>query len=198
MSLRMHLGRRGSLLVDRPTGLRLVRLEHPILLEAEMAALRNMAGVQAVTVPALGNPVGGPDALRSALDHSCRAAGRAAGHGACIPVLSDRDADRDHPPIPMLPAVGAVHQHLLRKGLRTRVGLVAEAGDAWDVHHFAALIGYGAEAVHSWLALPSGQALVPGGEGQTKFRAAVEKGLLKGPSTKAGTATLPVCRAPNI
>src|SRR2546425_10604759 len=89
----------------------------------------------------------------------------------------------------MLLAVGAVHQHLLRKGLRTRVGLVAEAGDAWDVHHFAALIGYGAEAVHSWLALASVQALFPGGEGQKKFRAAAEKGLLKVLS-KMGISTL--------
>src|SRR6059036_1147038 len=170
MSLRMHLGRRGSLLVDRPTGLRLVRLEHPVLLEAEMAALWNVAGVQAVTLPALWNAAGRPEALRTALDQLCRAAGRAAGHGACILVLSDRDADRDHPPIPMALAVGAVHQHLLRKGLRTRVGLVAAAGDAWDVHHFAALIGYGAE-------------------GQMKFRAAVEKGLLKVLS-KMGISTL--------
>src|SRR5437879_9116332 len=154
-----------------------------------MAALRNMAGVQAVTVPALWNPAGGPDALRSALDQLCRAAGRAAGHGACILVLSDRDADRDHPPIPMLLAVGAVHQPLLRKGVRTRVGLVAEAGDAWDVHHFAALIGYGAEAVHPWLALASVEALFSDGEGQTRFRAAAEKGLLKVLS-KMGISTL--------
>src|SRR2546422_5941918 len=54
-------------------------------------------------------------------------------------LFRSRAADRDRPPIPMLLAMGAVHQHLLRKGLRTRVGLVAEAGDAWDVHHFAAL-----------------------------------------------------------
>src|SRR5206468_1816555 len=109
--------------------------------------------------------------------------------GACILVLSDHHADRDHPPIPMALAVGAVHQHLLRKGLRTRVGLVAAAGDAWDVHHFAALIGYGAEAVHPWLALASVQALCPGGEGQMKFRAAAEKGLLKVLS-KMGISTL--------
>jgi len=189
MSLRMHLGRRGSLLVDRPTGLRLVRLEHPVLLATEMAALRNVAGVQAVTVPALWNAAGGPNALCRALDQLCRTAGRAAGHGACILVLSDRDADRDRPPIPMLLAVGAVHQHLLRKGLRMRVGLVAEAGDAWDVHHFAALIGYGAEAVHPWLALASVQALFSDGEGQTRFRAAAEKGLLKVLS-KMGISTL--------
>src|SRR2546428_251060 len=154
-----------------------------------MAALWNVAGVQAVTLPALWNPDGGPEALRIALDQLCRAAGRAAGHGACILVLSDHHADRDHPPIPMALAVGAVHQHLLRKGLRTRVGLVAAAGDAWDVHHFAALIGYGAEAVHPWLALASVQALCPGGEGQMKFRAAAEKGLLKVLS-KMGISTL--------
>src|SRR2546425_5702635 len=154
-----------------------------------MAALRNVAGVQAVTVPALWTAAGGPNALCSALDQLCRTAGRAAGHGACILVLSDRDADRDRPPIPMLLAVGAVHQHLLRKGLRTRVGLVAEAGDAWDVHHFAALIGYGAEAVHPWLALASVQALFSDGEGQTRFRAAAEKGLLKVLS-KMGISTL--------
>src|SRR5207247_2353089 len=179
----------GSLLVDGPTGLRLVRLEHPVLLEAEMAALWNVAGVQAVTLPALGNRDGGPEALRIALDQLCRAARRAAGHGACILVRSDHHADRDHPPIPMALAVGAVHQHLLRKGLRTRVGLRAAAGDPWDVHHFGALIGYGAEAVHPWLALASVQALCPGGEGQMKFRAAAEKGLLKVLS-KMGISTL--------
>src|SRR6059036_3519053 len=189
MSLRMHLGRRGSLLVDRPTGLRLVRLEHPVLLEAEMAALWNVVGVQAVTLPALWNPDGGPEALRTALDQLCRAAGRAAGHGACILVLSDRDADRDHPPIPMLLAVGAVHQHLLRKGLRTRVGLVAEAGDAWDVHHFAALIGYGAEAVHPWLALESVQEQVAEDDARVRFRSAAEAGLRKILS-KMGISTL--------
>ena len=66
------------------------------------------------------------------------------------------------------------HQHLLRQGLRTRVGLAAEAGDAWDVHHFAALIGYGAEAVHPWLALASVRArLTP--QARTGFRTAAEK-----------------------
>src|SRR5947207_10505718 len=88
----------------------------------------------------------------------------------------------------MLVAIGAVHQHLLHQGLRTRLGLAAEAGDAWDVHHFAALIGYGAEAVHPWLALASLRArLTP--EAPTAFRAAAEKGLLKILS-KMGISTL--------
>ena len=68
-------------------------------------------------------------------------------------MISDRAADAAHAPIPMLLAIGAVRQHLVHTGLRARVGLVAEAGDAFDIHHFATLIGYGAEAMHPWLAL---------------------------------------------
>src|SRR5213593_3128228 len=189
MSLRMHLGRRGSLLADRPVGLRLVRNEHPVLLAEEMAALRTVAGVQAVTLDATWRAAGGPGALRGMLEALCRAAGRAVRQGARILILSDRAADREHAAVPMLVAVGAVHQHLLRKGLRTRLGLVAEAGDAWDVHHVAALIGYGAEAVHPWLALESVRALVAGDDAPATFRAAAEKGLLKILS-KMGISTL--------
>src|SRR5467141_1952991 len=188
MSLRMHLGRRGSLLADSPAALRLVRTEHPILLEDEIAALRNLAGNQGVTLPALWRPASGADALRAALDVLCTAAERAVRLGARILIVSDRDADGEHPPIPMLLAIGAVHQHLLRQGLRTRLGLAAEAGDAWDVHHFAALIGYGAEAVHPWLALASVRARLTT-EARAGFRAAAEKGLLKILS-KMGISTL--------
>src|SRR5437870_5731257 len=196
MSLRMHLGRRGSLLADRPDGLRLVRNEHPVLLAEENAALRIGAGVQAVALDATWNaaPPAGPDALRAALDGLCRAAGRAVREGARIVVLSDRAADRERAPLPMLLAVGAVHQHLLANGLRTQLGLVAEAGDAWDVHHFAALIGYGAEAVHPWLALEVVRAQAEADaeaddDARVRFRGAAEKGLLKIIS-KMGISTL--------
>src|SRR5438094_937034 len=148
-------------------------------------------------------PMGG-GGLRAALDRLCRAAGRAVGEGARILILSDRTAGPDRPPIPMLLAVGAVHRHLVQNGLRTRLGLVAEAGDAWDVHHFAALIGYGAEAVHPWLALQSVHALFADEkagateaspprptpeEARRKFCAAAEQGLLKVLS-KMGISTL--------
>ena len=189
MSLRMHLGRRGSLLSDRPTGLRLVRNEHPVLLEDEMASLRSLVGAQAVTLDATWQAAGGPESLCAALDALCRAAGSAVQEGAQIIAISDRAADRERAPVPMLLAVGAVHQHLLRKGRRTRVSLVAEAGDAWDVHHFAALIGFGAEAVHPWLALESVARHVENENGPAKFRVAAEKGLLKILS-KMGISTL--------
>src|SRR2546426_2247324 len=193
MSLRMHIGRRGSLLADRPAGLRLVRNEHPVLLAEEIAALRTGAGAQVVTLdttwsasPLVG---GGPDAVRAALDGLCRSAGNAVREGARIVILSDRAAGRERAPLPMLLAVGAVHQHLLEHGLRTRLGLIAEAGDAWDVHHFAALIGYGAEAVHPWLALESVQVQVAEDDASLRFRAAAEAGLLKILS-KMGISTL--------
>src|SRR5690348_1439039 len=114
MSLRMHLGRRNSLLADGLAGLRLVRNEHPVLLAEGLAALRAVAGAQAVTLggswPTAGGGGGGGDAMRGALDGLCSAAARAVRQGARIVILSDRGADRERAPLPMALAVGAVHQ----------------------------------------------------------------------------------------
>ena len=207
MSLRMHLGRRGSPLLERASYARMLRLEHPILLAEEMSALRNVAGFSTVTLDAVWNPARGASGLRSALTGLRRAAERAARRGAHILVISDRGANERRAPIPMLLAIGAVRQHLVHVGLRARVGLVAEAGDAFDIHHFATLIGYGAEAVHPWLALESlgGKAGKREGgaagqlpqviedptpeQGRLSYRAAAEKGLLKILS-KMGISTL--------
>ncbi|HET8833986.1 MAG TPA: glutamate synthase large subunit, partial [Gemmatimonadales bacterium] len=208
MSLRMHLGRRGSPLLERPVYARMLRLEHPVLLPEEMAALRNVAGFSTVTLDAVWDTSRGVDGLRPALTALRRAAERAARRGAHILVISDRAATATHAPIPMLLAIGAVRQHLVHTGLRARVGLVAEAGDAFDIHHFATLIGYGAEAVHPWLALATldglfGEPREPSrrereadatprpspAEARSQFRSAAEKGLLKILS-KMGISTL--------
>ncbi len=211
MSLRMHLGRRGSPLLERPSYARMLRIEHPVLLPDEMAALHNVAGFSAVTLDALWDPAEGPEGLRSALLRLRREAERAARRGARILILSDRGVNERRAPLPMLLAIGAVRSHLVHTGLRARVGLVAEVGDALDIHHFAALIGYGAEAVHPWLALVTiddtfGRAAAgPAGgraererdaeprptpdEARRRFRSAAEKGLLKILS-KMGISTL--------
>ena len=198
MSLRMHLGRRGSPLLERPSYARMLRLEHPILLPEEMSALRNVAGFSTVTLDAVWNPAKGTGALVPALTALRRAAERATRRGAHILVVSDRAAGEDLAPIPMLLAIGAVRQHLVHTGLRARVGLVAETGDAFDVHHFATLFGYGAEAVHPWLALESvgrdgqrrsGAAGQDQREARVQYRAGAEKGLLKILS-KMGISTL--------
>ena len=66
--------------------------------------------------------------------------------------MQDRAIDSEHAPIPSLLATAAVHHHLIRKGLRGQVGIVVEAGDVWEVHHFACLIGFGATAINPYLA----------------------------------------------
>ena len=78
-----------------------------------------------------------------------------------ILILTDRGMDRDHVAIPAPLALSAVHQHLVREGLRTATGLVVETGSAREVHHFAVLAGYGAEAVHPYLALETLEQLFP-------------------------------------
>jgi glutamate synthase (ferredoxin) len=166
MSLRMHLGRRGSPLLERPTYARMLRLEHPLLLAEEMTALRNVAGFSTVTLDAVWDSRKGVAGLKPALTALRRAAERAARRGAHILIISDRAANDRRAPIPMLLAIGAVRQHLVHTGLRARVGLVAEVGDAFDIHHFACLIGYGAEAVHPWLALESVDSLFSGEAGR--------------------------------
>ncbi|MCX7945385.1 MAG: glutamate synthase-related protein [Hydrogenophilus sp.] len=104
--------------------------------------------------------------------------------GYNILILSDRLVDRDRVAVPALLALSAVHQHLVNKGLRTRTGLVVETGSAREVHHFAVLAGYGAEAVHPYLALLTLREMAGGDEAvaekyQKHFIKAVGKGLLK-------------------
>uniref|UniRef100_UPI002CB5801F glutamate synthase central domain-containing protein n=1 Tax=Accumulibacter sp. TaxID=2053492 RepID=UPI002CB5801F len=104
--------------------------------------------------------------------------------GSSILIISDRRIDREHVAIPVLLATSAVHQHLVMKGLRTRVGLVVETGAARETHHFAVLAGYGAEAVHPYLVLETIQQMVGGGAEKgdkaiKHFIKGVGKGLLK-------------------
>ena len=193
MSLRMHLGRRGSPLLERPQYARMLRVEHPVLLPEEMSALRAFPGYLAATLDTTCPVQARPEALEAALDALCRRAESAIRKGARLIVLSDRKVSTDRAPIPALLALGAVRQHLVRAGLRDRVGLIVEAGDAMEQHDIAALIGYGAEAVHPWLAMESVATLFSEAHGttdtdaerprpaeaQSRYRAAVEKGLLK-------------------
>jgi len=206
MSLRMHLGRRGSPLEERPSHARMLRVEHPVLLPDEMRALRELALFDVRTLDATFPVAAGPSGLEVALGALAREAELLVRRGARIVILSDRGASAARVPVPMLLAVGAVRQHLVARGLRARVGLVAESGDAFDPHHVAALVGYGAEAVHPWLAMETVAAMfaeapdhgrrdqeaverpLPG-DALAHLRSALEKGLLK-ILAKSGIATL--------
>jgi glutamate synthase domain-containing protein 2/glutamate synthase domain-containing protein 3 len=95
----------------------------------------------------------GREAIEARLASLCAQAEDAVRSGISIIVVSDRQIDRERVAIPALLALSAIHQHLVTKGLRTSAGLVVETGSAREVHHFALLGGYGAEAVHPYLAL---------------------------------------------
>lgn len=157
MSLASFVGNNGNILDENPRHCHTVALPHPVLRNVELEKLRSIdTGVfQAKTLQTYFRADGHPGSLRKGLDRLCKYAADAASDGFEVLVLSDRAIDSEHAAIPSLLAVSAVHHYLIRKGLRGRVGIVVEAGDVWEAHHFACLIGYGATAINPYLALSS-------------------------------------------
>jgi glutamate synthase (ferredoxin) len=184
MSLRVTLGARGRTLgPENQAGLDLARRQHPAtvghdhpLLELESPVLGTgeLARVLESAV-VLDATVGPGEDLRGAIERVCDDAVAAAGG---IVVLCDRRAGRSRLPIPMVLAVGAVHERLLREGQRMQKDLVAIAGDAIDVHDVACLITAGASAVHPYLALATARQQ-EGDDPEHRYRHAIEHGLLK-------------------
>ncbi len=190
-----HLGRQRNLLDATPAHCHRVFLDSPVLTAAELAALGRLAadGIHARTLD-LGFSPG--QSLAGALEALRQAAERAVKDGCEIIILSDRATGPSRLPIPSLLATGAVHHHLLRKGLRIATGLVVDSGEPCLVHHFCTLFGYGADAVHPWLAWRSVDQLVAEGvldgdaaAARQAYRKAVEGGLLK-VMAKMGISTL--------
>jgi glutamate synthase (NADPH/NADH) large chain len=157
MSLATFVGNNGNLLQEDPLSCHCVALKHPVLSNHELEKLRSIdTGIfQAKTLQTYFRANGKPGSLKAGLERLCRYAVDAVNDGFEVLILSDRAIDSEHAPIPSLLAVSAVHHHLIRKGLRGQVGLVVEAGDVWEVHHFAALIGFGATAINPYLVLSS-------------------------------------------
>ena len=130
----------------------------------------------------------GLDSLKTALDRLCDQASKAIEEGYSVIILSDRGVDERWAPIPSLLATGAVHHHLIREGTRTKAGLVVDSGEPREVHHFSLLIGYGAGAVHPYLALNTVRDLSISGElngtkpdyAEKNFIKANEKGRAEG------------------
>ncbi|MCJ2104385.1 glutamate synthase large subunit [Methylobacterium sp. E-041] len=157
MSLVSFIGPRPNLL-DMEGASRRKRLEvrQPILTNTDLEKIRSIGHFEDrfdtktldITYPA----ETGAAAMNGALDRLCDRAEVAVRGGYNIIVLSDRAVGPDRIPIPALLATAAVHNYLIRKGLRTSVGLVVESGEPREIHHFACLAGYGAEAINPYLA----------------------------------------------
>ncbi|HEU5088816.1 MAG TPA: glutamate synthase central domain-containing protein, partial [Roseiflexaceae bacterium] len=161
MSLAVGLGRRGNLLEETPQHARLLRLPSPVLTDEHLEQIRTHrdAAFSSAVLPALFPASKGPDGLAQALDELEARAEAAARNNKVMLIISDRGINAEQAPIPALLALGAVHQHLIRTGLRTAVSLIVESGEPREVHHLACLIGMGAEAVNPYLALASVRAL---------------------------------------
>ena len=188
MSLHTAIGMGGNTFDETPEQCHRLHLTAPILTNAEMARIRGMeeGTFDTLTLSLLYDVTSGYDALERAVDGLCRAAVDAIEDGYNLLILSDRGVDARHAAIPSLLAVSAVHQHLVREGIRMQSGLLVEAADAREVHHFALLIGYGAAAVNPWLAMDCLTEMTRDGrikgdeaKAQQNFIKAISKGLLK-------------------
>ncbi|HUC79592.1 MAG TPA: glutamate synthase large subunit [Flavisolibacter sp.] len=200
MSLATFVGNNGNLLTEDPLACHSVALKQPVLTNFELEKVRSIdTGIfQAKTLQCYFRADGKPGSLKKGLDRICRYAADAVEDGFEVLILSDRSIDSEHAPIPSLLATAAIHHHLIRKGYRGQVGLVIEAGDVWEVHHFACLIGFGATAINPYLALSAIKDLQRKGKIdaaydeeklQKNYIKAVNDGLLK-VFSKMGISTL--------
>lgn len=154
MSLHGMLGGAGNMLDVKPERAQFIHLPKPVLTNSELNKIKyiNHPHFKSGVIHTLFNADGQEGRLEAAIDHICAVAEDLARNGVNILILSDRNGDAFHAPIPSLLAVGAVHHHLIRKGLRSLTSIVVEAGDTREMHHFATLIGYGASAVNPYMA----------------------------------------------
>lgn len=201
------IGPEKNLLKPEPESCHQIKLKTPILTNAELEKLRhlNIPGFKSVTLPILFKVSEETRGLEKAMDDLCQRASQAVSEGANIIILSDRGIDRENAPIPALLAVSGLHHYLIRKGARTKVGLVLESGEPREVHHFSLLIGYGAGAINPYLAYETLDDMIRQGlltgithkEAVKRYTKAIVKGVVKVMS-KMGISTIQSYRGAQI
>ncbi|RNF39682.1 glutamate synthase large subunit [Planococcus salinus] len=206
-AVRTTIGAEGNLVDPRPESSRHIRLETPILTDRELEKLRqqDIKEFKAVTLPILFRAAEGEGAMEQALEELFEKADKAFEDGATLLILSDRGVNKEYAAIPALLAVSGLHHHLIRKETRTRVSLLLESGEPREVHHFAALLGYGAEGINPYLAFRSIKELVDTKEitdenfeqAEQKYVNAVTDGIIKVLS-KMGISTIQSYRGAQI
>jgi glutamate synthase (NADPH) large chain len=208
MSLTTAIGPQGNLLDSDPEHAQQVILGRPIITDSELEKLRQiehpvlLAETLDITWP-LGE---GEQGLEGAIDRICVEASEAIAGGATLLVLSDRQVNPENVPIPALLATAAVNHHLIREGTRLQAAMVVESGEPREVHHLAALIGYGASAINPYLVLDSladmhGRAALEDGlspaDARERTIVGLSKGLLKTMS-KIGISSIASYRGAQI
>lgn len=155
------LGGYGGILTTTEAHCKQIQIKQPVITESEISKLRFIRhpDFKVITIHTLFSAVSRRGGLERAIDRICTEAEEAVGNGNNIIILSDKGVDKDNAPIPSLLITGAVHNHLVKKKIRSNTSLIVESGDLREVHHFAAHIGYGASALYPYLAYQSIQAL---------------------------------------
>ncbi|WP_236977954.1 glutamate synthase large subunit [Membranihabitans maritimus] len=190
MSLKAKLGKSGNVLQPSEELAKFIRLKSPVLTNDEFNKIKyiNHPDHKVGVVDIVYKADKQKGRLEAALDHICAVAEDLVRNNCDIIILSDRNGDSFLAPIPSLLAAGAIHHHLIDKGLRTLTSLVVEAGDVRETHHFATLIGFGVDAINPYLTYACLADLYKEGKfGELAsldavikvYNAAVEKGLLK-------------------
>jgi glutamate synthase (NADPH/NADH) large chain len=207
MSLDLAIGKQKNIFEETPEHARLLGLTQPILSNQELAKIRELDydDRRSRTISCVYPAGSGGEGLDRALERICAEATAAVIQGVEIIILSDREAGPDNIPVPSLLYVGAVHHHLIRAGIRTKVGMVVESGEPREVMHFCLLLGYGASAINPYVALDTLADLAGDGdlhghdedEAIANFIKAVGKGILKTMS-KMGISTLASYRGAQI
>lgn len=208
MSLTTYLGTQGNLLSEKPGYARMLKLNTPILTNADLQRIRSAQGSEFrnVTLDILFEVEQGPAGLVAALERLSSEAQQAVLDGCSIVILSDRRVSGTLAPIPSLLANAAVNRRLVREGLRTSVSIIVESGEPREVMHYALLLGYGATAVNPYLAFETIAALLEDAyitgvrtiqEAVEHYIQAIEKGLLK-IFSKMGISTLRSYRGAQI
>ena len=172
-STSVYAGKDGNLLVQQPENCRVLKILHPILTNTDMLKIKNLKqeGLQSAVVSTLYYK---STRLERAMDRLFVEVDKVFREGANILVLSDRGVDENHMAIPSLLAVSAVHQHLVKTKKSTSLAIIVESGEPREVHHFAALLGYGASAVNPYLAQETIRELIDNHMLDKDYYAAVE------------------------
>ncbi|MDD5512439.1 MAG: glutamate synthase large subunit [Candidatus Omnitrophica bacterium] len=205
MSLHTYLGPEKNILDQTPGHCRKILVNNPVLQDAELESIRGVSekGFRTRTISLLFG-IKSAQGLQKAIRRICRESAEAIKNGYTFVILSDRGVNKDHAAIPALLAVAAVHQYLVKKSLRTQIGIVLESAEPREVHHFALLFGYGADCVNPYLAYQAIGYLIEE-EGLTmacekavdNYIKAIDKGILKILS-KMGISTLQSYRGAQI
>lgn len=207
MSLTEYIGAVGmNILTPSENHCKMVRLNHPILNNAQLDILCNIRykGFKTVKLPLLFEVAKGCQGLQQALATLCKQAEESVNEGVNYIVLSDRDVDAAHAAIPSLLAVSAVHHHLISVGKRVQTALIVESGEIREVMHAALLLGFGASALNPYMAFAVIDKLVNEKEiqldyatAEKKYIKSVCKGLFKIMS-KMGISTIRSYRGAKI